>query len=616
MICILLDTSSSIFLLYFTDFFKIFSFSAYPMADKVFKKQVTDTNIVGIDLGTTNSVVAIMRGRTPQVLKNEYGNNTTPSVVRNDDVGEKAKEYLTSDPLNTIFASKRLIGRKFDDKEIQNYIKELPYKTVSSCNGDIWIKTNFGKFSPAQIGGKILNKMKIIAENAIKHPVIRAVITVPAYFNDSQRQATKDAGRIAGLDVIRIINEPTAAALAFGLDKTAVGKIAVYDLGGGTFDISILEVEDGVFHVLSTNGNTFLGGEDFDSEFMKFIINFYEQTENVKINKAEISHEKLKEAAEKAKIELSQKESTNINIENLAPGHDVDIKVTREQFESIIKRIANKTIEPCEKAIKDAKISKKDIKHVILVGGMTRVPYIRKLVEEVFGIKPNTEINPDEAVSQGAAIQAGVLSGTLDNVLLLDVIPLSLGIETLGGVFSKIINRNTTLPFKQTETFSTSEDNQTEVDIRIYQGERGLVKDNRLLGSINLKNIPMAPKGKPRIDVTFEADSNGILKVSAEDSLTKKKQEVELIPSSGLTEKQINKIINEAEKNKKKDHNASEIINFRVKYSPVIRQLLNGSIKRPQNVVDEIKELESLISQDIFDIKKAKSDLQKIQKLI
>lgn len=586
------------------------------MGDKIFKKQVTDSHIIGIDLGTTNSVVAIMQGRNPIVLKNELGNNTTPSIVRNDDVGEEAKKYLLSDPKNTIFASKRLMGRKFDDKEIQKYIQSLPYKTVSSCNGDIWIKTDFGKFSPAQIGGKILTKMKSIAEQAINHPVVRAVVTVPAYFNDSQRQATKDAGRIAGLDVIRIINEPTAAALAFGLDKTAVGKIAVYDLGGGTFDISILEVDDGVFHVLSTNGDTFLGGEDFDHEFMKFIINFYEQCENVKLNKNEISQEKLKEAAEKAKIELSQKDNTNIYIENLAPGHDVDLKVTREQFENVIKRVANRTVEPCEKAIKDAKISKKDIKHVILVGGMTRVPYVRKLVEEIFGVKPNIEINPDEAVSQGAAIQAGVLSGSLDSVLLLDVIPLSLGIETLGGVFSKIINRNTTLPFKQTETFSTSEDNQTEVDIRIYQGERSLVKDNKLLGSIKLKNISPAPRGKPRIDVTFEADSNGILKVSAEDNVTKKKQEIELIPSSGLTEEQINQMISEAEKQKKNDYIATEKVNFKVKCLGSIKEWLSGSRKCSDSLINRIRDFENMISLDTYDLKKAKAEFKKINDLV
>lgn len=586
------------------------------MGDKIFKKQVTDSHIIGIDLGTTNSVVAIMQGRNPIVLKNELGNNTTPSIVRNDDVGEEAKKYLLSDPKNTIFASKRLMGRKFDDKEIQKYIQSLPYKTVSSCNGDIWIKTDFGKFSPAQIGGKILTKMKSIAEQAINHPVVRAVVTVPAYFNDSQRQATKDAGRIAGLDVIRIINEPTAAALAFGLDKTAVGKIAVYDLGGGTFDISILEVDDGIFHVLSTNGDTFLGGEDFDHEFMKFIINFYEQCENVKLNKNEISQEKLKEAAEKAKIELSQKDNTNIYIENLAPGHDVDLKVTREQFENVIKRVANRTVEPCEKAIKDAKISKKDIKHVILVGGMTRVPYVRKLVEEIFGVKPNIEINPDEAVSQGAAIQAGVLSGSLDSVLLLDVIPLSLGIETLGGVFSKIINRNTTLPFKQTETFSTSEDNQTEVDIRIYQGERSLVKDNKLLGSIKLKNISPAPRGKPRIDVTFEADSNGILKVSAEDNVTKKKQEIELIPSSGLTEEQINQMISEAEKQKKNDYIATEKVNFKVKCLGSIKKWLSGSRKCSDSLINRIRDFENMISLDTYDLKKAKAEFKKINDLV
>lgn len=586
------------------------------MEGNILKKQVSDRHIVGIDLGTTNSVVAIMQGRNPVVLKNELGKNTTPSIVKNEIVGEEAKKYLIQDPKNTIFASKRLMGRKYKDLEIQNYIKSLPYKTVSTCNGDIWIKTDLGKFSPSQIGAKILNKMKSVAEKAMNHRVTRAVVTVPAYFNDSQRQATKDAGRIAGLDVIRVINEPTAAALAYGLDKTAVGNIAVYDLGGGTFDISILEVDDGVFHVLSTHGNTFLGGEDFDSEFMKFIINFHEQGEGERLNKKEISFEKLKGAAEKARIELSTKDNTNIFIENIVPGKDIDIKVTRDQLESVIKRIAQKTIEPCENALKDAKISKRDIKHVILVGGMTRMPYIRKLVEEIFGIKPNSEVNPDEAVAQGAAIQAGVLSGSLDDVLLLDVIPLSLGIETLGGVFSRIIGRNTTVPFKQTETFSTSEDNQSEVDIRIYQGERGLVKDNKLLGSIKLKNIPMAPKGKPRIDVSFEADSNGILKVSAEDSVTKKKQEIELVPSSGLTEEQVTTMIKEAEKQQKIDKKATDVINFRIKNQPIANALLGGSVKYPEHILSKIREFEKLISKDNFDLKLAKTQLEAIKKSV
>ncbi|XP_077301505.1 uncharacterized protein LOC143922146 [Arctopsyche grandis] len=584
------------------------------MDNKIFRKTVKDSHIVGIDLGTTNSAVAVMQGRIPIVLKNEFNKTTTPSIVRNNLVGEEAKKYLIEDPLNTIFASKRLMGRKFKDSEIQNYIKELPYKTTSSCNGDIWIKTNLGKFAPSQIGAKILNKMKEIGEKALKHPIVRAVVTVPAYFNDSQRQATKDAGKIAGLDIIRIINEPTAAALAYGLDKTAIGKIAVYDLGGGTFDISILEVEDGVFHVLSTNGNTFLGGEDFDNEFSNFLINFYNQTENENLNKTNISIEKLKEASEKAKIELSNKMSTNIFLENIYPGKDLDLKITREQLENVIKKIANKTIEPCEKALKDAKINKNEIKHVILVGGMTKMPFIRKLVKNIFKIEPTTTINPDEAIAQGAAIQGGVLSGTLDNVLLLDVNPLSLGIETMGGIFSKIINRNTTLPFKETEIFSTSEDNQKEVDISIYQGERGLVKENKKLGEIKLKNITKGPKGTPKISVSFECDSNGILKVSAEDSKNKEKQEIELIPSSGLTEQEVNEIIRKGEKERKKDEKKVNLINFKIKAERILQSLLNGTVKYPEKFLQKVKNLNEFISNKMFNIKEAKKELEEIKK--
>lgn len=591
-------------------------------ADKEYKKQIKDPYIIGIDLGTTNSVVSIIKNNKPIILKNEFNKSTTPSIVRigkKEIVGEEAKKYLSSDSKNTIFASKRLIGRKFDDPEIQKYIKSLPYKTVSSCNGDIWIKTSFGKYSPSQISAKILSKMKQVAEKALfnnneSKNIQRAVITVPAYFNDIQRQATKDAGRIAGLDVMRVINEPTAAALAYGIDKNTVGNIAVYDLGGGTFDISILEVDNGVFHVKSTNGDTFLGGEDFDSEFMKFLINLYEQQEDIKLDKKLISTENLKKAAEQAKIDLSSKLSTNITVENIVPGQDLDLNVTREQLESVIKRIAQRTIEPCEKAIKDAGLSKSDIKKVILVGGMTKMPYIRKLVEEIFGIVPNTDIDPDEAIAQGAGIQAGILSGSVGNLLLLDVIPLSLGIETLGGAFSKIINRNTTIPFKQTETFSTSEDNQTEVDIRIYQGERPIVSGNLHLGSIKLVNIPKMPRGKPKIDVTFEADANGILKVSAEDNITKRKQEIEIMPSSGLTEEEVQRMMIEAENKLIEDKKVEEAINFRNENSKYLQTLINSTIKLPENIIKMAKDLDEFISRKNFDLKIAKEQLKEIEK--
>lgn len=601
------------------------------MQKNEYSKKVRDPYVVGIDLGTTNSVVAIMKNQKPVVLKNEYGNPTTPSIVKlgyQEVVGEDARKYLQEDAQNTIFASKRLIGRKFGDPELQEYIKALPYKTAKSCNGDIWIKTTMGKYSPAQIGAKILTKMKRIAENALFRDertkeeipedkiIRRAVITVPAYFNDAQRQITKDAGRIAGLDVIRVINEPTAAALAYGIDKTGTGNIAVYDLGGGTFDISILELDNGIFHVKSTHGDTFLGGEDFDNEFMKFIINMHEQQEDTKLDRKKIAIEKLKAEAEKAKIELSSKQKTNIFIENIIPGIDLDLSITRDQLESVVKRIAQRTIGLCEKALRDADLEKRDIKHVILVGGMTKMPYIRRLVKEIFGIEPNVTVNPDEAVAQGAAIQAGILCGSVDNVLLLDVTPLSLGIETLGGIFSKIINRNTTIPFKHTETFSTSEDNQTEVDIRVYQGERALVADNISLGSVKLKNIPKAPRGRPKIDVTFEADSNGIIKVSAEDRITKKKQEVEIVPSSGLTEEEVTRMVRESEEQEERDRLVLEAIHFRNETQGYLNGLLSPTIKLPDAIVAMVENLKQAISRDEFDVKAAKGQLAEIEKKI
>lgn len=586
------------------------------MSSVLYKKQTRDPFAVGIDLGTTNSVVSFMKDGKPIVLKNEIGKPTTPSIVRigrPEVVGEEAKKFLVTDPLNTIFASKRLMGRKFKDPEIQDYLKSLPYKTQPSCNGDVWIKTDFGKFSPAQIGAKILGKMRTVAENVLGTRISRAVITVPAYFNDSQRQATKDAGKIAGLDVIRVINEPTAAALAYGLDKKAIGNIAVYDLGGGTFDISILDVEDGVFHVKATNGDTFLGGEDFDSEFMKFVINLHEQEENVRLDKSNICMQALKQAVEKAKVDLSSKLATRVIVENIVPGQDLDLVIKRDQLENVVKKIAQKTVGPCERAIKDAGVEKKDIRHVILVGGMTRMPLIRRTVKHIFGIEPLTEVDPDEAVSQGAAIQAGVLCGTVDNVLLLDVIPLSLGIETLGGVFSKIINRNTTIPFKQTETFSTSEDGQTEVDIRIYQGERALVADNKYLGAIKLKNIPPAPRGKPKIDVTFEADSNGIVKVSAEDSASKKAQEIEIVPSSGLTEEDVSRMVKEAEKQREEDARIIEMTNFRNEGRSFAHRMLSGSVKVPEDIRILLSDFEKFIQQDYFDVEEAKKRLAAVK---
>lgn len=514
-------------------------------------QKIHDNNIIGIDLGTTNTLSSILVNKQPIIIKTPHNDSITPSIVNQKDktnfiIGNEAKKLLKHDPANTIFSSKRLIGRKFN--EVKDYISKLPYKTVESCNGDVWIKTDFSKFSPTEVASKILKYVKDYSEQFLKiyrdtnNSIQRAVITVPAYFNDSQKQATKDAGRIAGLDIVRIINEPTAAALAYGLEKDIKGNIAVYDLGGGTFDISILEIDNGVFHVKSINGNTFLGGEDFDSEFVKFLINIFKEKEGIEIVDSN-GLVKLRLAAENAKKELSVKDTTQIYIENIIDGVDFDVTITKSQLESIIKKIANKTIEPCEQAIKDAGIKKKDIDKVILVGGMTKMPYIKKLVHTIFNKEPLCNINPDEVVAKGAAIQAGIISGDINNAVLLDVIPLSLGIETVGGVFNKIVNKNTTIPFKQEETFTTSEDNQTEVDIRIYQGEKPFAIDNKNLGKITLTNIPPMKKGIPKIKVIFSADNNGLLKVYAEDDITKKQHELQIKAVSELTNSEINNLI-------------------------------------------------------------------------
>ena len=513
--------------------------------------------VIGIDLGTTNSCVAVMEGKTPRVIENAEGARTTPSVVSFSKdsgellVGQPAKRQAVVNSENTLFAVKRLMGRKFDDAVVQADLKHLPYKIVRHSNGDAWVEAGGKRYSPAQIGAFVLGKMKETAEGYLNKNVKNAVITVPAYFNDSQRQATKDAGTIAGLDVLRVINEPTAAALAYGLDKTGDRVIAVYDLGGGTFDVSILEIQRGVFEVKSTNGDTHLGGEDFDAALMKYVLQELKSQQGIDISNDRMAMQRVREAAEKAKIELSSTLQTDINLPFISadatgPKH-LNLKLTRAKFESLVAPLIERTVEPCRKALKDAGLQPKDINEVILVGGMTRVPKVIETVAQVFGKEPSKGVNPDEAVAIGAAIQGAVLAGEVTDILLLDVTPLSLGIETLGGVFTRLINRNTTIPTKKSQVFSTAADGQTQVQISVYQGERELVRDNKLLGTFNLTGIPPAPRGVPQIEVAFDIDANGIVNVSAKDRATNRDQSITITASSGLSKSEIEKMVKEAE---------------------------------------------------------------------